>query len=119
MPTNNERRCVAAALRRIRDTRQATDGERLWCDLFQMLTETVPEGAGYRCSGICDDCELTVLDMLADLIEPMPKPVCLDASDVFGRFKCSECGCVIYDISQVDFGMVNYCPDCGRWVEVD
>lgn len=103
MLTNNERRSVAQRLRN-----DAEGGVLPHMNFLQAISYDI--GSDGSVEG--------TLNRLADLIEPMPKPVCLDASDVIGRFKCSECGCVIYDISQVDFGMVNYCPDCGRWVEV-
>lgn len=103
MLTNNERRSVAQMLRN-----DADGGTLPHMNFLQAISYDI--GSDGSVEG--------TLNRLADLIEPMPKPVCRDASDVVGRFKCSECGCVIYDTSQVDFGMVNYCPDCGRWVEV-
>lgn len=38
-----------------------------------------------------------------------------DVSTQNGIFKCKACGCTVEE-DGVDYGMVNYCPDCGKWV---
>ena len=43
---------------------------------------------------------------------------CEDISTVHGIFKCSECFCTVEE-DAVDFGLVNYCPDCGMVVKRD
>lgn len=52
---------------------------------------------------------------LADLIAPDTEGT-EDVSTVYGTFKCKLCGCVIKDTSVIDNGAINYCPDCGKWV---
>ena len=64
MPTDDERRDVAEAIRRIKDTREGC-GRELCCDLWAALNPECP-----RCSDMCDECEVSVLDDVADLIEP-------------------------------------------------
>ena len=39
-----------------------------------------------------------------------------DVSTIYGLFECRECGCKVEE-DGVDYGCVNYCPDCGREVE--
>ena len=38
---------------------------------------------------------------------------CQDISTEYGRFECSEGGCIITDTSVIDNGGINFCPDCG------
>lgn len=64
MTTDDERREVARRLRGIKDTREGC-GHELCCDLWSAVSNIA-----YRCSGLCDECEVAVLDSLADLIEP-------------------------------------------------
>lgn len=64
MPTDDERREVAEAIRRIRVTREGC-GRELCCDLWAALNPECP-----RCSDSCDRCEVSVLEYIADLIEP-------------------------------------------------
>lgn len=68
MPTDTERREVAARLRGIKDTREGR-GHEMCCDLWSAIFDS-----GYRCTDLCDECEVAVLDSLADLIEPSYKP---------------------------------------------
>lgn len=58
----------------------------------------------------------TVLEKLADLIEPRHETT-EDVSDNYGKFECGKCRCRIDDITTVDNGGINFCPDCGREVE--
>lgn len=64
MITDDERREVAARLRGIKDTREMVEHD-MCCNLWSAIFES-----GYRCTGLCDECEVAVLDSLADLIEP-------------------------------------------------
>lgn len=41
---------------------------------------------------------------------------CEDVSDRNGVFKCSHCGCEVME-DGVDWGVINFCPDCGKAVE--
>ena len=55
---------------------------------------------------------------LADLIEPRHETT-EDVSDDYGKFECGKCGCRIDDVTAVDNGGINFCPDCGREVDDD
>lgn len=55
---------------------------------------------------------------LADLIEPQHETT-EDISDDYGKFECGKCGCRIDDVTAVDNGGINFCPDCGREVIED
>lgn len=52
---------------------------------------------------------------LADLIEPRHETT-EDVSGDYGKFECGKCGCRIDDVTAVDNGGINFCPDCGREV---
>ena len=62
--TDEERSEVARRLRRIKDTREGC-GHDLCCDLWSAVFDS-----DYRCTDLCDECEVAVLNSLADLIEP-------------------------------------------------
>ena len=64
MISDTERREVARRLRGIKDTREGC-GHEMCCDLWVAIFDS-----DYRCTGLCDECEVAVLDSLADLIEP-------------------------------------------------
>ena len=64
MISDEERRKIAARLRKIKDTREGC-GHELCCDLWNAIFDS-----GYRCTALCDECEVSVLDDVADLIEP-------------------------------------------------
>ena len=64
MVNDDERREVARRLRGIKDTREGC-GHELCCDLWAAIFDS-----DYRCTDLCDECEVAVLDYLADLIEP-------------------------------------------------
>lgn len=55
---------------------------------------------------------------LADLIEPRHETT-EDISDNYGKFERRKCGCRIDDVTAVDNGGINFCPDCGREVIED
>ena len=51
--------------------------------------------------------------------EPMefwPHVECEDVSTKQGMFKCSKCGCTVEE-SGIDWGYIQFCPDCGRAVK--
>lgn len=62
--TDDERREVARRLRGIKDTREGC-GHDMCCDLWSAIFDS-----DYRCTDLCDECEVAVLNSLADLIEP-------------------------------------------------
>ena len=62
--TDEERSEVARRLRGIKDTREGC-GHDLCCDLWSAVFDS-----DYRCTDLCDECEVAVLNSLADLIEP-------------------------------------------------
>ena len=64
MPTDDERREVARRLRGIKYTREGC-GHDMCCDLWSAIFDS-----DYRCTDLCDECEVAVLNSLADLIEP-------------------------------------------------
>lgn len=64
MLSDDERREIAARLRGIKDTREMVEHD-MCCILWSAIFDS-----GYRCTGLCDECEVAVLDSLADLIEP-------------------------------------------------
>ena len=64
MISDTDRRAVARRLRGIKDTREGCEHD-MCCDLWSAIFDS-----GYRCTGLCDECEVAVLDSLADLIEP-------------------------------------------------
>lgn len=53
---------------------------------------------------------------LADLIEPQHETT-EGVSDDYGKFECGRCGCRIDDVTAVDNGGINFCPDCGKVIE--
>lgn len=72
MISDTERREVARRMRGIKDTREVCRHD-MCCDLWSAIF-----GSDYRCTGLCDECEVAVLDSLADLIEPgEPKVKCV------------------------------------------
>lgn len=108
MISDAERREVARKLREIeeRTMLELTDGE-----LLDLLAEAVGldsyegehfEGGLFYC--------------LADLIEPRHETT-EDVSDDYGKFECGKCGCRIDDVTAVDNGGINFCPDCGKEIE--
>lgn len=45
------------------------------------------------------------------------REACEDISDKNGIFKCSKCDCTVEE-DAVDWGTINYCPDCGSPVNI-
>ena len=107
MPTNDERREVAA---RLRESREFVGGmpkmslEQNAFDAFERILACL----GYERGNI--------FDHLADLIEPEPErtrkliPFIEDDGSVFIE-NCSECDAAV--LSRCEF---NYCPNCGAKV---
>ena len=85
MISDTDRRAVARRLRGIKDTREGCEHD-MCCDLWSAIFDS-----DYRCTGLCDECEVAVLDSLADLIEPScdrdtPQKV---AEEMFGKMRHS------------------------------
>ena len=105
MPTNEERRDVAARLREL-DTSRLYDGMDEVCAL--------EDACGCDVGQDWQDMELK--DRLAELIEPEPERTCKfipfieDDGSVFIE-NCSECDAAV--LSRCEF---NYCPNCGARV---
>ena len=102
MPTNEERREVAARLREL-DTSRWYDG----MDEVYALEEACGCDVGQ------DWQDMELKDRLAELIEPEPERTCKlipfieDDGSVFIE-NCSECDAAV--LSRCEF---NYCPNCG------
>ena len=106
MPTNDERREVAARLR-----------EHIGKPLF--TGQDVEDIIGVQRS----DFDVILADAsyrrLADLIEPKPERTCRD--DGAGVFRCTRCGAFVKRDAVMDCtGQIplRYCPNCGARVEV-
>lgn len=111
MPTNNERREMAAKLRDLDATEDPIDGGEIYdrAEVEDALGLVTDDGAWYEGNGV---------QHLADLIEPAAKRTChndLKDSDCVGvwpkpHFKCSWCHGLF---ASYEF---YYCPCCGAKV---
>lgn len=88
MIDDSERREVAARLRSIKGNREGC-GHELCCDLWSAIFDS-----DYRCTDLCDECEVAVLNSLADLIEPSERACYYYDADT------NHCRC--YDTRMVD-----------------
>lgn len=103
MPTNNERREVAARLRKTEPSSIGT--------IFDAIREiglcVNPGGGSFR----------TLALELADLIEPEPERTCRNMADEYDglEFVCSEC---TRAISEYEYApeIGEFCPSCGAKV---
>ena len=101
MPTNDERREVAARLRKID-----------LCDICNSdyYLSVLEDAIGYE---VGKDWE--VHKRIADLIEPAPERTFMDVKDKGQFFKCSECGAIEAEGGVGNYTL-NYCPSCGAKV---
>ena len=126
MISDTDRRAVARRLRGIKDTREGCEHD-MCCDLWSAIFDS-----GYRCTGLCDECEVAVLDSLADLIEPScdrdAERTCRDTDCDTESITCSECGEITrYTLFWVDVDggktvkghRPRFCSNCGRRVLYD
>lgn len=56
------------------------------------------------------------INTIADRIDAALNEECDDVSTKNGIFECSECGCTVKE-DGIDWGEINYCPDCGKAVK--
>ena len=103
MPTNDERRDVAARLREL-DTSRLYDGMDEVCALEDACGCDVGQ----------DSQDMELKDRLAELIEPEPERTCHFRNDGHGIMWCDTQGCD-YDMDEY-FPIPNYCPSCGAKV---
>ena len=103
MPTNDERRDVAARLREL-DTSRLYDGMDEVCAL--------EDACGCDVGQDWQDMELK--DRLAELIETESERTCHFRNDGHGIMWCDAQGCD-YDMDEY-FPIPNYCPNCGAKV---
>jgi hypothetical protein len=108
MPTNDERREVAARLREI-DVNN-------WC-IGDFVVSDLEEACG--CGHLQPFAHMDINERLAELIEPEPERTCRvlkfsGALCCLPFFKCSECGAFHY--SQTNGAVWKYCPECGAKV---
>lgn len=109
MPTNEERREVAARMRYV-----VEHGAPEWGTIACCIAD---------CLG-ADDYPLwengdKLFDLLADLIEPETERTCEFDSQAFALRRCKRCGAFVSVDSVYDcFGCipVRYCPNCGAKV---
>ena len=105
MPTNEERREVAARLRNYENLRESFRESPICAFIDALGVEYIDW------KGVCN--------RLADLIEPEPDITCEFDSQVCGKIRCKRCGAFVSVDSVWDcFGCipVRYCPNCGSKV---
>lgn len=141
MPTNEERREIAARLRKLSND-ALKEKKKNACELSQAVSE--------RCDAFCTNyaCWSGTLNHLADLIDPEPERTCVfepeikdydydddgneietdDPAENCDCFECSKCGYpMLYDVNEwYDGGWFDleppysphfkYCPNCGAKV---
>lgn len=111
MPTNDERREVAARLRDYADS-ELTDNE-IWWGLRR-----IAYGGDYS---YLHHASYELLKRLADLIEPEPERTCrvyIGEGTESGWWVCGSCGDLFDTLSSLACkrgrnSMPNYCPNCG------
>lgn len=113
MISDEERREVAARLRGLDVKITSRDTlERAVDKFMKAVCGDIPfSPIRYSVRNLCG-----LANMLADLIEPRHETT-EDVSDDYGKFECGKCGCRIDDVTAVDNGGINFCPDCGKEIE--
>lgn len=112
--TNNERREVAARLRRL-------------CGHREVDKEFVHEALGLYMGECVDGYDPVSVSELADLIEPESERTCSINADWLNGdlehsvYRCSACGAVMLDDAcyfdgSSDLDWFHYCPNCGAKV---
>lgn len=118
MVTDSERREVARRLRGIKDAREGC-GHEMCCDLWRAIFDS-----DYRCTDLCDECEVAVLNSLADLIDPTFEArrdaLFYPATGLTPEYeetvyRCGECGEIVsYDEGyDPETDLPAHCERCG------
>lgn len=109
MPTNEDRRDVAARLRAV------TDEELRLCFTEEILYGCLNNQNCLDSKGNID--EYLVLQAIADLIEPEPERTCLNMADNYDGmgFVCSKCTRAVPE-DEYDIEVDEYCSGCGAKV---
>ena len=105
MPTNEERREIAAKLRESREFISSMPKitlEQNTFDAFERILACIEYERG------------NIFDYLADLIEPEPERTCHFRNDGHGIIWCDAQECA-HDMDEY-FPIPNYCPSCGAKV---
>lgn len=106
MITNEERKQVAARLRKI----DHDNNIFLNCAMYQTLFNRDCR------KGLCRDCRKSTADRIADLIEPEERTCRNVADNYYGmEFVCSECTRAVPE-DEYDHEVDKYCPCCGAKV---
>lgn len=119
MISDEERREVAARLRKCNfadgtsDVAEIEGIDEKFAARFVFVSNLVREIFAHDTKTVFSFYEIG--NRLADLIESEREKT-EDVSKSYGKFECEKCGCCIDDITAVDYGGINFCPDCGREV---
>lgn len=119
MPTNEERREVAAMLRMLADDNNVTATPSFNHTLFSALGGEPPAPPSKPTLGDLEAYDKALLYRLADLIEPEPERTCEFDSQACGKRRCNRCGAFVSVDSVWDcFSCIpaKYCPNCGAKV---
>ena len=116
MPTNDERREVAARLRRYLSYAKKHDADENTdpCIHGNKMFRNIAQAIGGGISNITDTYEETLVKLI-DLIEPEPERTCHFRNDGHGIMWCDAQGCD-YEMDEY-FPIPNYCPNCGAKVK--
>lgn len=111
MPSNEERREVAARLRTVtREDTRLVFTEEILSALIGGFTVTEENEAD----------TLLVINRLADLIEPEDR-TCRNIMELWFNFECSACGCNVEGGDELGHnnsaGAFKFCPNCGARVK--
>lgn len=117
MISDDERRHIAAELKRMADDNEGSLGMRRLMEVGDAAKQLMGVSSLPDCA--------SVMRRYADLID---RPTCINESDEDGHFTCSKCRCSV-EVAKIvcnDFGeefplplTPSYCPNCGRQVVRD
>lgn len=123
MPTNEERREVAARLRVLADEGIVIASSYFVRDTFRVLGGEPPAPPSNPTLGDLQAYDQAFLYRLADLIEPEPERTCRNdrkLGNVGYHFRCSECGWNIPNTGSVVLELIGsnikWCALCGAKV---
>ena len=127
MPTNNERREVAAMLRKYTYYAKKHDANNPLekkVENGNSMFRNIAQAVGGGCSNMTDTYEETLLKLI-DLIEPEPERTCRVTKKgpefvLAGWWECSECGPVYPPCSdEIAIWALQKCPRCGAKVVME